>query len=122
MSLPVVFQGLTTLPVVFQMQMSLPVVFRMQMTLPVVFQMQTSLPVVCQGLTSLPVFQMQGLLLCCFLLAVLGSDAAPAADEITYLPGLQKQPSFRQYSGYLSVADGKHLHYWSVPDTHCNTS
>lgn len=98
--------------------MSLPVVFQGLMALPVVFQMQMLLPVVFQGLTSLHFFQMQGLLLCCFLLAVLGSDAAPAADEVTYLPGLQKQPSFRQYSGYLSVADGKHLHYWSVPDTH----
>uniref|UniRef100_A0A671V3J4 Carboxypeptidase n=1 Tax=Sparus aurata TaxID=8175 RepID=A0A671V3J4_SPAAU len=52
--------------------------------------------------------------LCCFLFSLLGGDAAPAADEVKYLPGLQKQPSFRQYSGYLSVADGKHLHYWLV--------
>ncbi|CAI5686424.1 unnamed protein product [Oreochromis niloticus] len=58
---------------------------------------------------------MQLLLLSCyFLSAWLGAEAAPAADEITYLPGLQKQPSFKQYSGYLSVADGKHLHYWFV--------
>uniref|UniRef100_A0A669DDX4 Carboxypeptidase n=1 Tax=Oreochromis niloticus TaxID=8128 RepID=A0A669DDX4_ORENI len=64
----------------------------------------------------LPVcYQMQLLLLSCyFLSAWLGAEAAPAADEITYLPGLQKQPSFKQYSGYLSVADGKHLHYWFV--------
>ena len=55
-------------------------------------------------------------LLCCALLCPpLGSEAAPAADEVKYLPGLQKQPSFKQYSGYLSVADGKHLHYWSAP-------
>lgn len=46
-----------------------------------------------------------------------GGAAAPAADEVKFLPGLEKQPSFRQYSGYLSVADGKHLHYWSVPAT-----
>uniref|UniRef100_A0A8C4FFH8 Carboxypeptidase n=1 Tax=Dicentrarchus labrax TaxID=13489 RepID=A0A8C4FFH8_DICLA len=50
----------------------------------------------------------------CFLLLWSRSDAAPAADEVTYLPGLQKQPSFRHYSGYLNVADGKHLHYWFV--------
>lgn len=56
------------------------------------------------------------LLLCYFLCSALDGDAAPAADEVTYLPGLQKQPSFRQFSGYLNVADGKHLHYWSVPD------
>ncbi|XP_072237439.1 lysosomal protective protein [Leuresthes tenuis] len=49
-----------------------------------------------------------------FLLSLLGADAVPAEDEITFLPGLQKQPSFRQFSGYLSVADGKHLHYWFV--------
>lgn len=59
---------------------------------------------------------MQLVVLSCFLLTLLGgSDAAAAADEVKYLPGLQKQPSFKQYSGYLSVADGKHLHYWSVP-------
>lgn len=57
---------------------------------------------------------MQLLLVCCFLLVWLGAEAAPAADEITYLPGLPKQPSFKQYSGYLSVADRKHLHYWFV--------
>ncbi|XP_061584741.1 lysosomal protective protein [Cololabis saira] len=54
------------------------------------------------------------LLLWYFLSSLLASDAAPAADEITFLPGLEKQPSFRQFSGYLSVADGKHLHYWFV--------
>uniref|UniRef100_G3NG08 Carboxypeptidase n=1 Tax=Gasterosteus aculeatus TaxID=69293 RepID=G3NG08_GASAC len=59
--------------------------------------------------------QMQLVVLSCFLLTLLGgSDAAAAADEVKYLPGLQKQPSFKQYSGYLSVADGKHLHYWFV--------
>lgn len=71
----------------------------------------------------LPVcYQMQLLLLSCYFLSVwLCVEAAPAADEITYLPGLQKQPSFKQYSGYLSVADGKHLHYWSVPETRLKT-
>ncbi|XP_037535633.1 lysosomal protective protein [Nematolebias whitei] len=49
-----------------------------------------------------------------FLVVLLDSEAAPAEDEITFLPGLQKQPSFRQFSGYLNVADGKHLHYWFV--------
>ncbi|XP_070758307.1 lysosomal protective protein isoform X2 [Enoplosus armatus] len=58
------------------------------------------------------VFQMQVVVFCYFLFSLLGGDAAPAADEVTYLPGLQKQPSFRHYSGYLNVADGKHLHYW----------
>ena len=55
--------------------------------------------------------------LCFFLVSLLGGNAAPAVDEVTYLPGLQKQPSFRHYSGYLSVADGKHLHYWLASET-----
>uniref|UniRef100_A0A3P8X1X6 Carboxypeptidase n=1 Tax=Cynoglossus semilaevis TaxID=244447 RepID=A0A3P8X1X6_CYNSE len=54
------------------------------------------------------------LLLCHLLLSMLDIDAAPAADEINFLPGLHKQPNFRHYSGYLNVADGKHLHYWFV--------
>ncbi|XP_068171200.1 lysosomal protective protein [Antennarius striatus] len=58
--------------------------------------------------------EMQAVALCYFLLALLGGDAAPDADEVMHLPGLQKQPSFRHYSGYLDVADGKHLHYWFV--------
>ncbi|XP_051932060.1 lysosomal protective protein isoform X1 [Hippocampus zosterae] len=46
-----------------------------------------------------------------FLLASTAA-AAPADDEVVNLPGLPKQPSFRHFSGYLNVADGKHLHYW----------
>jgi serine carboxypeptidase-like clade 2 len=44
------------------------------------------------------------------------------ADRITFLPGLDVQPSFKQYSGYISVNDDiaqvaddnntRHLHYW----------
>uniref|UniRef100_A0A4W3J057 Carboxypeptidase n=1 Tax=Callorhinchus milii TaxID=7868 RepID=A0A4W3J057_CALMI len=41
-------------------------------------------------------------------------ESAPVADEIVYLPGLAKQPSFKQYSGYLNVSDNKHLFYWFV--------
>uniref|UniRef100_A0A8C1T7T7 Carboxypeptidase n=1 Tax=Cyprinus carpio TaxID=7962 RepID=A0A8C1T7T7_CYPCA len=51
---------------------------------------------------------------CLLLLGVLQVSGAPDADEIKYLPGLPKQPSFKHYSGYLSVADNKHLHYWFV--------
>lgn len=40
--------------------------------------------------------------------------AAPEQDEIQCLPGLAKQPSFRQYSGYLRASDSKHFHYWSA--------
>ncbi|XP_013883121.1 lysosomal protective protein [Austrofundulus limnaeus] len=57
--------------------------------------------------------QMQ-VLLCVLLVLLCECAAAPAADEVTFLPGLQKQPSFRHFSGHLDVADGKHLHYWFV--------
>uniref|UniRef100_A0A8D3BVA3 Carboxypeptidase n=1 Tax=Scophthalmus maximus TaxID=52904 RepID=A0A8D3BVA3_SCOMX len=69
-----------------------------------------------KGGVDVPVwFQMQAaVVLCYFLLCLLGGDAAPAGDEVTFLPGLVKQPNFKQYSGYLSVAGGKHLHYWFV--------
>ncbi|KAG8007219.1 Lysosomal protective protein, partial [Nibea albiflora] len=66
--------------------------------------------------------EMQVAVFCYFLFLFLGGDAAPAADEVTYLPGLQKQPSFRQFSGYLSVADGKHLHYCVMAQQHLLTS
>uniref|UniRef100_A0A1D5QXD6 Carboxypeptidase n=1 Tax=Macaca mulatta TaxID=9544 RepID=A0A1D5QXD6_MACMU len=54
-----------------------------------------------------------------FLLLLLVSwaprgEAAPDQDEIQRLPGLAKQPSFRQYSGYLKGSGSKHLHYWFV--------
>nr|XP_058893753.1 lysosomal protective protein isoform X2 [Kogia breviceps] len=53
-----------------------------------------------------------------FLLLLLSwaprSEAAPDQDEIQYLPGLAKQPSFRHYSGYLRGSGSKHLHYWFV--------
>ncbi|KAJ8259284.1 hypothetical protein COCON_G00182960 [Conger conger] len=56
---------------------------------------------------------MRGLVLC-FLLGTMGATGAPDKDEIKSLPGLKKQPSFKQYSGYLDVAGNKHLHYWFV--------
>ncbi|XP_041375528.1 lysosomal protective protein-like [Gigantopelta aegis] len=40
------------------------------------------------------------------------SVAAVAGDEIKMMPGLKKQPSFRQYSGYLKASGTKKLHYW----------
>ncbi|XP_072412937.1 lysosomal protective protein isoform X2 [Chiloscyllium punctatum] len=48
------------------------------------------------------------------LLEIFLIESAPAKDEINYLPGLAKQPSFRQYSGYLNVSENIHLHYWFV--------
>uniref|UniRef100_A0A8C5G959 Carboxypeptidase n=1 Tax=Gouania willdenowi TaxID=441366 RepID=A0A8C5G959_GOUWI len=49
-------------------------------------------------------------------------EAAPVADEVLYLPGLNKQPSFKHYSGYLQGAPGKHLHYWFVQSQSSPTS
>ncbi|XP_061421857.1 lysosomal protective protein-like [Lethenteron reissneri] len=54
------------------------------------------------------------------LLLLLGASAgvlvlaAPVEDEISYLPGLAKQPAFRHYSGYLDASGTKRLHYWFV--------
>ncbi|XP_041904753.1 lysosomal protective protein [Corvus kubaryi] len=49
------------------------------------------------------------------LLLLLGLGwAAPPDHEVTYLPGLSKQPSFRHFSGYLCAGSGKYLHYWFV--------
>ncbi|XP_044277244.1 LOW QUALITY PROTEIN: lysosomal protective protein [Varanus komodoensis] len=42
------------------------------------------------------------------------AGAAPPGHEIKYLPGLPKQPAFKQFSGYLDVEKDKHLHYWFV--------
>lgn len=39
---------------------------------------------------------------------------APASDKVQSLPGLKKQPSFKQYSGYLKASGSKKLHYWFV--------
>uniref|UniRef100_A0AAR2LAP5 Carboxypeptidase n=1 Tax=Pygocentrus nattereri TaxID=42514 RepID=A0AAR2LAP5_PYGNA len=55
-----------------------------------------------------------GLVVVCLLLGAVGVFSAPDADEIKFLPGLPKQPSFKQYSGYFTVAGNKHLHYWFV--------
>uniref|UniRef100_A0AAR2K7F8 Carboxypeptidase n=1 Tax=Pygocentrus nattereri TaxID=42514 RepID=A0AAR2K7F8_PYGNA len=52
-----------------------------------------------------------GLVVVCLLLGAVGVFSAPDADEIKFLPGLPKQPSFKQYSGYFTVAGNKHLHY-----------
>jgi len=40
--------------------------------------------------------------------------AAVPADEITSLPGWSGALSSKQYSGYLNITGGKHLHYWLV--------
>ncbi|KAL8592855.1 hypothetical protein ACOMHN_050683 [Nucella lapillus] len=40
--------------------------------------------------------------------------SAPAGDQVQNLPGLKKQPQFKQYSGYLQASGTKKLHYWFV--------
>lgn len=42
------------------------------------------------------------------------SLGAPAEDQIQELPGLKKQPNFKQFSGYLQASGTKRLHYWFV--------
>ncbi|XP_005102722.2 lysosomal protective protein-like [Aplysia californica] len=41
-------------------------------------------------------------------------SSAPSKDQIQHLPGLAQQPTFKQYSGYLSALGTKQLHYWFV--------
>ncbi|CAI9535785.1 unnamed protein product [Staurois parvus] len=53
-------------------------------------------------------------LLCSVVLVALSIEAAPQKDQINHLPGLDEEPSFLQYSGYLNVPGGKYLHYWFV--------
>eukprot|EP00049_Salpingoeca_infusionum_P017783 m.354340 g.354340 ORF g.354340 m.354340 type:complete len:461 (+) comp16985_c0_seq1:211-1593(+) len=47
--------------------------------------------------------------------------AAVPADRVKTLPGLFGDPTSPQYSGYLSVGNGKHLHYWLV-ESESNTA
>ena len=47
----------------------------------------------------------------CLLLSS-GTFGAPPEDEINYMPGLHKQPYWKQYSGYLNATGTRQLHYW----------
>ena len=49
-----------------------------------------------------------------FLLFCSYSLAASDADEIVNLPTLGFKINFKQYSGYLDIGEGKHMHYWFV--------
>ncbi|KAG8565528.1 hypothetical protein GDO81_012893 [Engystomops pustulosus] len=53
-------------------------------------------------------------LLCLMFLGGHPGEAAPEVDKISNLPGLDNQPSFQQFSGFLNISGGKHLHYWFV--------
>ncbi|XP_041059999.1 lysosomal protective protein isoform X3 [Carcharodon carcharias] len=57
---------------------------------------------------------MISLVLFAVLLKAFLIESAPAKDEVVYLPGLAKQPRFKQYSGYLNTSENIHLHYWFV--------
>ncbi|XP_077498820.1 lysosomal protective protein-like [Amblyomma americanum] len=55
------------------------------------------------------------------LVAVLSTAAVtialcqgPPEDEVTSLPGLTNQTSFKQYSGFLQAGGTRRLHYWFV--------
>ena len=54
----------------------------------------------------------QTALLC--LVLVIAVQAARPQDEVKALPGWDGSLSSRQYSGYLDIPGGKHLHYWLV--------
>ncbi|XP_030067878.1 lysosomal protective protein [Microcaecilia unicolor] len=58
--------------------------------------------------------QMASFLLFAFLLGGLQVESAPMADQIIDLPGMDRKPTFRQYSGYLHVSENIYLHYWFV--------
>lgn len=52
------------------------------------------------------------LTLCLVLVSVHVTFGADLGDEIQYMPGLHKQPYWKQYSGYLNASGTKQLHYW----------
>jgi carboxypeptidase C (cathepsin A) len=45
---------------------------------------------------------------------VLTAQGTPDADEVTSLPGWDAALPSKQYSGYLTVNETKHMHYWMV--------
>jgi len=56
-------------------------------------------------------------LLAAFMAYAVHAEYTPEAlqDEVVNLPGAENlNIPFRQFSGYLSVSETKHLHYWFV--------
>ena len=39
-------------------------------------------------------------------------NSQPMNDLVTDLPGLNWNVNYKQYSGYLDLNNGHHLHYW----------
>lgn len=60
--------------------------------------------------SSMELLKVTLILLCCISFGLGKTNP----DAITFLPGLTKQPSFSQFSGYLTGTGGKMLHYWFV--------
>jgi carboxypeptidase C (cathepsin A) len=55
------------------------------------------------------------LLVASFVLAVVAvplEDDPNAANRITYLPGIDPQPPYAMYSGYIILDNGWNLFYW----------
>ncbi|KAL1426498.1 hypothetical protein MTO96_018300 [Rhipicephalus appendiculatus] len=46
--------------------------------------------------------------------ASLVCSQGPPEDQILFLPGLTEQPTFKQYSGFLSVGATRKMFYWFV--------
>lgn len=46
---------------------------------------------------------------CCLTLGVSG---APEEDRVLFLPGLEVQPTFNHYAGFLNASGTKHFFYW----------
>ena len=49
-----------------------------------------------------------------FATFVVARSTSPTEDKITSLPGLNFEVNYNQYSGFLNLDNGHHLHYWFI--------